>query len=351
MSSFRLGLLALPLLVAPLAASAQSWEWNVHEGTSTRHSFGRTIANGDNEGFLSGAQVPAQDAIGWSYAGRGPVLNWSGPGGTPCRSQANYTYFETFVQPEPGMGYEIHFASVDDAARVSVTAGTGTINLPEYVGLREAKTLDLTPFLEAGMINRVVITLADVCGAGNGIRAELRAVPGEEMGGDMDDRDIAAGAPAAAQGFPSGPFRLQTQWRGDGECLEANGPDSPVHGGASFMDRCQNVSGQVWTATSIGDGFFVLRSPLYGDDRCLESNWTESPAHGGAAFMDTCQNVTGQQWRAIPAGDGFFRLQSRFRGTDECFEGNAGDSPAHGGAAFMDRCQNVSGQLWRFVSL
>ena len=35
-------------------------------------------------------------------------------------------------------------------------------------------------------------------------------------------------------------------FRGEGECLEGNQAGSPVHGGAAFMDKVQNVSGQLW---------------------------------------------------------------------------------------------------------
>lgn len=348
MSLSRSGLLALSLLLATLGASAQPTGWRVHEGTAARYSFGRTVDNGDNEAFLSGAQVPASTDPGWSALSSDGTLRWSGPGGTPCRTQANYTYFETYVTPTFDQGYALDFISVDDAASVSTTVGTGTINIPEYVGLREAKLMPLHFFLTPGVSNRVVVTLADVCGAGNGIRAELRATHGAESDDAMEPE---VSAPAAAPSFPSGPFRLQTQFLQDDACLEANGPASPVHSGASFMDSCQDVSGQVWMAVPIQDGYFRLQSPLHGAERCLESNSADQSYFNGAAYMDTCQNVTGQMWRAVPAGDGYYRLQTEYRGTGECLESNNAESPAHGGAAFMDQCQNVGGQLWRFVSL
>jgi hypothetical protein len=47
-------------------------------------------------------------------------------------------------------------------------------------------------------------------------------------------------------------YKLQTAFRGAGECLEGNQSSSPVHGGAAFMDRCQNVSGQLWSLLPVG---------------------------------------------------------------------------------------------------
>lgn len=206
------------LSMAGPAASAgpQAGTWQVHT-SAARHSFGRTVADGDNEGFLSGADVPAPTSAGWSAASGWPgsnagALQWSGPGGTPCRAQANYTYFQTAVTPEPGMRYELEFMNADDAARVSVTANGGTIKIPEYVGLREQKTMDLTPFLEPGVANRVVITLADVCGAGNGIRAELQAVPSGAASAEAE----AGGETMTIDGteVKTGPIQVTLEWDG-----------------------------------------------------------------------------------------------------------------------------------------
>ncbi|MBL8605035.1 MAG: RICIN domain-containing protein [Myxococcales bacterium] len=143
-------------------------------------------------------------------------------------------------------------------------------------------------------------------------------------------------------------YRLQTVFRGAGECLEGNQSASPVHGGAAFMDRCQNVSGQLWSFEPVAGGFYRLRTQFQGQQMCLEGNQSASPVHGGAAFMDRCQNVSGQLWRLVPEGNGF-RLRTQFRGDGECLEGNQSASPVHGGSAFMDSCQNVSGQVWNIV--
>ena len=64
--------------------------------------------------------------------------------------------------------------------------------------------------------------------------------------------------------------------------------------------------------------------------------------------MDKCQDVTGQLWKVEDAGNGYYRLKTKFRGDGECLEGNQAGSNVKGGAAFMDKCQNVSGQLWKF---
>ena len=97
-------------------------------------------------------------------------------------------------------------------------------------------------------------------------------------------------------------YKLQTAFRGAGECLEGNQSSSPVHGGAAFMDRCQGVSGQSWSFEPVAGGLYRLRTQFQGQEMCLEGNQSSSPVHGGAAFMDRCQNVSGQLWSLLPVG-------------------------------------------------
>ena len=102
---------------------------------------------------------------------------------------------------------------------------------------------------------------------------------------------------------------------------------------------------QIWKVEDAGSGWYRLKTQFRGDAECLEGNQASSPAHNGAAFMDKCQNVSGQLWKFVPEVNAY-RLKTQFRGDDECLEGNQSTSQAHGGNAFMDKCQNVTGQLW-----
>lgn len=330
------------VLLASAPATAQNGGWQVHEGTAARHSFGEVIPNGDVEGFLRGAQIPASNDSGWSSVSSDPSLRWSGPGGTPCRAQANYTYFETFVLPGPDEGFAINFTNVDDAARVTVFAGeegiNNGVNVPDLVGLRESKVVDLTPYLRPADINRVVITLADVCGAGNGLTAKLETVPGSSSGEVL----ASQGAPT-----PGTWYLLKSMSHEDAECLESNGRGGQF-GGNAVMTPCRSQTGQLWQVQDAGNGYYRLKSSERGEGECFESNSRESDYMGGSAYMDDCQNVSGQLWQFESADNGFYRLKSMFRGENECLEANGRGSDQMGGTAFMDDCQNVTGQLWRF---
>ncbi|MGL4514458.1 MAG: hypothetical protein ACRCT8_15325 [Lacipirellulaceae bacterium] len=152
--------------------------------------------------------------------------------------------------------------------------------------------------------------------------------------------------------MPSGFFWLTTQFReGHDECLEGNRVDGSAKDGAAFMDKKQDVTGQLWAAIPEGDGYFRLTTKaLMEHDEFLEGNQLDGSEKDGAAFMDKKQDVSGQLWKAIPEGDGYFRLTTKFREEhDECLEGNQFDSSVKNGCAFMDKKQDVSGQLWKAI--
>jgi len=142
-------------------------------------------------------------------------------------------------------------------------------------------------------------------------------------------------------------FKLTTLFReGENECLEGNKVGGSMNG-AAFMDKCQNVSGQLWKKIPAANGYFKLTTQFReGENECLEGNKVGGSMNG-AAFMDKCQDVSGQLWKEIPAENGSFKLTTQFReNKKECLEGNKVGGSMNG-AAFMDKCQDVSGQIWK----
>lgn len=106
----------------------------------------------------------------------------------------------------------------------------------------------------------------------------------------------------------------------------------------------------MWRFEPAGNGYYQLKTKFRGNGECLKGNQAGSTVKGGAAFMDKCQNVSGQLWKLVPEGQ-YYRLKTMFRGDGECLEGNQVGSTVKGGAAFMDKCQNVSGQLWKLEKI
>ena len=158
-----------------------------------------------------------------------------------------------------------------------------------------------------------------------------------------------------AQVEPGVQYQLKTAFRGPGECLEANefGADNSTKAmkGNSFMDKCQNASGQSWKFVSTGDGYFTMHVQRFqGAERRFVGTPSDWDAANGAAFLSPGGNKVPQEiekWKIEKVNGDFYRLKTQFRGGAECLEGNQKASSAKGGAAHMAACSNSSGQMWK----
>jgi hypothetical protein len=142
-----------------------------------------------------------------------------------------------------------------------------------------------------------------------------------------------------------GYYFLRTQFTGDELSLECNGAESTTMNGAAFMSSQKNGTGQQWqfVPDATRKGWYRLQTKLHGNKKCLESNAKNGQAKKGASFMDNCQNVSGQLWQLEDAGNGYYRLRSMLHGKSHSLEGSKNAN------SFMDKTQNVSGQLWYLV--
>ena len=121
----------------------------------------------------------------------------------------------------------------------------------------------------------------------------------------MNDCDRQTGQFWKARPVPGneGYFWLQTAFlESRDKCLEGNrlSPESVLKG-AAFMNDCDRQTGQFWKLEPAGNGFFRLKTLFRGEGKCLEGNGlSERSVLGGASFMDDCKNVSGQLWRLEP---------------------------------------------------
>ncbi|WP_419572018.1 RICIN domain-containing protein [Rheinheimera sp.] len=101
-----------------------------------------------------------------------------------------------------------------------------------------------------------------------------------------------------------GYFKLTTQAsESKKQCLESNlkAGDALHKNGAAYMYACENVTGQAWKAIPIGDGYFKLTSKFReNENECLEGNQKAGSKNSGASYMDSCQDVSGQAWKVKP---------------------------------------------------
>lgn len=97
----------------------------------------------------------------------------------------------------------------------------------------------------------------------------------------------------------NGNFFALRNLNSDDICLESHtGRDPSIQsGGAIYMADCGDFSGQNWYLEPIGNGLFKLKSQLAGPGKCLEgSSRAGRTGNDGTSFMDDCQNVSGQAW-------------------------------------------------------
>lgn len=96
-------------------------------------------------------------------------------------------------------------------------------------------------------------------------------------------------------------YKMQTRLHGDKKCFEGNAMNGSAKNGAAFMDNCQNVSGQLWKLEEIKGkpNVYRLKTQFQGENHSLEGNKVGG-SRGGNAFMDKTQDVSGQMWYLVP---------------------------------------------------
>ncbi len=151
-----------------------------------------------------------------------------------------------------------------------------------------------------------------------------------------------------------GYYHLTTKFvENDNLCLEGNkvAQGSSLNG-AAFMAKRSMATGELWKFIPLGNGYYRMTTRfLEQQDLYLEGNNVAAGASlGGAAFMAKWSNATGQMWKLIPDGKGYYWLTNKFlESQNKCLEGNkvaAGSSL--GGAAFMAP-RTSTGQLWKLI--
>ena len=178
-------LAGLAVFVAAPVFAQPSGSWQVHNGPDAPHSFGTTVGNGESATFLSGAEIPPASDPAWTSTSSDLSVRWTGGQSVSCRAAADYSYLQTAMFPTAGDRYVFSFNNVDDAARVTVynERNPGGVEVPNsVVNLRESKRVDVTPALMPGATNRVVITVANVCGPSSTVHLDVEVEEGEAAG-------------------------------------------------------------------------------------------------------------------------------------------------------------------------
>ena len=151
---------------------------------------------------------------------------------------------------------------------------------------------------------------------------------------------LAAVPTAGAQSIdPGAYYKLKTQFRGKGMCLDVyngGGKNNMTH-----LVKCANFSGQFWRFKPAKKGYYKLKTLFRGESMCLDIY--NGGGRNNQPHLVPCANYSGQFWR-VHFQNGWVRLTTEFRGKGVCldiFNGGPNNNMPH-----LTRCQKLSGQFW-----
>jgi hypothetical protein len=172
--------------------------WQVYGSTAVfANPVASTQIHGTPGQYAAAPAVPAQTDPGWADCGATSPLRSSPYSATrplcpssstigmavgsilpACWNQLNFTYFQALVSIPTGTDvtqFSVNMSGADDGARVSLvnSAYPGGVTPPGgfIYQLTGQATGDLSAFVVAGEVNRVVITQVDDCATGNNLNS------------------------------------------------------------------------------------------------------------------------------------------------------------------------------------
>lgn len=104
-------------------------------------------------------------------------------------------------------------------------------------------------------------------------------------------------------------YRLTTLWQGKGKSLGV------INDGTNNMlqlEASDNVTGQYWKFTPLGDGYYRLTTAWLGGSKSLDV--VNDGASNRDVQMAATDDVVGQHWKITSVGGGYVRLTTEWRG-------------------------------------
>ena len=158
---------------------------------------------------------------------------------------------------------------------------------------------------------------------------------------------VGMAGPAIAATFkPNVYYRLTTQFRGPGMCLDVYNEGEKNN--LTHLSQCGNYTGQYWNiswvqSASDGTELYRLTTQFRGKSKCLDV--VNGGPNDNHLILADCGNYSGQYWHLLPSGivSGTFRLNSTFR-AERCadiFNGGPDNNDTN-----YAPCVNASGQYW-----
>ncbi len=145
-----------------------------------------------------------------------------------------------------------------------------------------------------------------------------------------------------SQPFENDYYRLTTQWQGEGKSLDVinDGTNNKLQ-----LAATDNLSGQAWKITAVGNGYYRLTTKWLGESKSLD---VVNDGTNNKLKLAETKNASGQFWKITPVGDGYYRLTTKWLGEEKSLDiVNDGTNDK----LKLANTSNVSGQLWKITNL
>jgi hypothetical protein len=190
---------AVSALASSAAASGPSalstTPWQVFVDNQVFGNPSPSDGHGNTGEYQAAPDVPSANDSGWANCGAGAPIRFSPYSGnfsmcpssstigmsggsilTDCMSHLNFTFFQSFVSIPANTNvseFKVVMNSADDGARITLFNSAypnGLVISGSYIFLGPSQsTSDLSPYVVAGEVNRVVVTQVDDCAVGNNL--------------------------------------------------------------------------------------------------------------------------------------------------------------------------------------
>lgn len=279
---FLVGLALTPLTHAsasgPTSLGVSGWQ--VYSNLTIYPNPDPTHLHGEPGEYAAAPSIPAQNDGGWANCGASAPLRYSpyqGPRSlcpspstigmavgsilSDCFAHLNFTYFQALVSIPAGTtisSFTVNMHGADDGARISLVNShypNGVSPNPgAYIWQNTGQaTGDLSSYVVAGEVNRVVITQVDDCAVGNNLNyAQIY------LNGTVIPPDTTAPTTTAT---PTGPTKNSSGWYTGpvSVALAATDPDDAVSKIAYTLDGTPgSITGSTGSVQVSGDGVHTL---------------------------------------------------------------------------------------------
>jgi serine/threonine protein kinase len=138
---------------------------------------------------------------------------------------------------------------------------------------------------------------------------------------------------------PKSYYRLTTKFTGSGLSLDIDENDQKK----VYMEKSDDLTGQYWKITPMGDGYYRLTTKFTGIGMSLDIDENNQKK----VYMEISGDLAGQYWKITPLGDGYYRLTTKFTGNELSLDIDENNQKK----VYMEKSDDLTGQYWKITKI